>query len=91
MIDFYADWCAACVELDEKTWIDPAIIDESQRFVAIKMDFTKRGEFMKTMQARYEVRGMPTVIFFDGRGGEQTRFFGFKNAADVLQLMHGVK
>jgi thioredoxin:protein disulfide reductase len=91
MIDFYADWCAACVELDEKTWVDPAIITESQRFVAIKMDFTKRGEFMKTMQAHYEVRGMPTVIFFDGRGGEQTRFFGFKDADDVLQLMQGVK
>jgi thiol:disulfide interchange protein DsbD len=91
MIDFYADWCAACVELDEKTWIDPALIAESQRFVAIKMDFTKRGEFMKTTQARYEVRGMPTVIFFDSRGVEQTRFFGFKRAADVLQLMQGVK
>jgi thiol:disulfide interchange protein DsbD len=89
--DFYADWCAACVELDEKTWSDPAVIEEAQRFVAIKMDFTKRGEFSKTATARHAVRGMPTVIFYDSGGNEVTRFFGFKDPAKVLDIMRTVK
>jgi thiol:disulfide interchange protein DsbD len=91
MMDFYADWCGACVELDEKTWIDPAIITESQRFTPIKMDFTKRGPFMKAATGRYAVKGMPTVIFFDSQGNEATRFAGFMPAAGVLQIMQSVK
>ena len=91
MQDFYADWCAACVELDEKTWVDPAIVAESQRFVAVKMDFTKRDEFSKAATARYTVRGMPTVIFYDSQGNEATRFFGFRGAEEVLALMRSVE
>ncbi|MBM3318455.1 MAG: thioredoxin family protein, partial [Candidatus Eisenbacteria bacterium] len=91
VVDFYADWCAACVELDEKTWIDPAVIAESQRFMAVKMDFTRRGEFSRAATARYEVKGLPTVVFFDSRGREVHRFFGFKGPAEVLRIMRGVQ
>lgn len=90
MQDFYADWCGACVELDEKTWSDPAIIAESKRFVSVKMDFTKRGEFQKTATARFALKGMPTVIFYDGQGNEVTRFVGFKPAQEVLAIMKGI-
>jgi thiol:disulfide interchange protein DsbD len=89
--DFYADWCAACVELDEKTWSDPAVIAESQRFVALKMDFTRRDEFSKAATARYAVRGMPTVVFYDSQGNEAARFFGFRSPQEVLALMRTVK
>jgi thiol:disulfide interchange protein DsbD len=89
--DFYADWCAACVELDEKTWIDPEVIAEAKRFMPVKMDFTRRGEFYKAASARYEIRGMPTVIFYDASGKETARFFGFKKAQDVLAIMRGVR
>ena len=91
MQDFYADWCAACVELDEKTWSDPAVIAEAQRFVALKMDFTKRDAFSKAATARYGVRGMPTVVFYDGQGNEVSRFFGFRGPQEVLALMRSVK
>lgn len=91
VMDFYADWCGACVELDEKTWIDPAVIAEARRFVAIKMDFTRRDEFSKAATARYAVKGMPTVIFYDSQGREAARFFGFKGAPEVLEIMRGVR
>jgi thiol:disulfide interchange protein DsbD len=91
MQDFYADWCAACVELDEKTWSDPAVIAEAQRFVALKMDFTQRDEFSKAATTRYAVRGMPTVIFYDGQGNEAARFAGFRGPHEVLALMRTVK
>jgi len=91
MQDFYADWCAACVELDEKTWSDPAVVAEAQRFVALKMDFTKRDEFSQAATARYAVRGMPTVIFYDSQGNEAARFAGFRGPQEVLALMRSVK
>ncbi len=89
--DFYADWCTACVELDEKTWSDPAVIAEAGRFLALKMDFTRRDEFSRAATSRYAVRGMPTVIFYDSDGHEVTRFFGFKGPREVLALMQSIK
>jgi len=91
VMDFYADWCTACVELDERTWIDPEVIAEAGRFVAIKMDFTKRGEFSQAATERYAIKGMPTVIFFDGSGAEVTRFFGFKGPDEVLAIMREIR
>jgi thiol:disulfide interchange protein DsbD len=88
--DFYADWCGACVELDEKTWSDPAVIAESRRFVNLKMDFTRKGDFQKNATARFGLKGMPTVILYDSQGREASRFVGFKPPAEVLALMKAV-
>ena len=89
--DFYADWCVACVELDEKTWIDPQVIAEARRFVPLKMDFTRRDEFSRAATERFAVRGMPTVIFYDSNGTEVRRFFGFKGPQEVLAMMRSVR
>ncbi|MFH1144808.1 MAG: cytochrome c biogenesis protein CcdA [Candidatus Eisenbacteria bacterium] len=89
--DFYADWCAACVELDEKTWIDPAVVAEASRFVPIKMDFTRKDEFSRAGTERYAIRGMPTVILYDSAGNEARRFFGFKGPRDVLAILQAVR
>lgn len=91
MMDFYADWCAACKELDEKTWSDPAVRREAERFVAIKLDLTERNETNKLKQAQYEVPGLPTVILFDSSGKEVHRFFGFRAPEDVLPLLRKIQ
>lgn len=91
VMDFYADWCAACIELDEETWIDGKVRQEGERFVAIKMDFTDRSERSKAKQAEYKVLGLPTVIFFDATGREIERFFGFRPPEQVLSSMQRVR
>jgi thiol:disulfide interchange protein len=55
------------------------------------MDFTRRDEFSKAATARYAVRGMPTVVFYDSQGNEAARFFGFRSPQEVLALMRTVK
>mgnify|MGYP000661904509 CR=1 FL=1 len=90
VIDFYADWCVACVELDHETWVDARIRREAERFVAIKLDFTKNDAGDKARQARYGVVGLPTVIFFDSDGKEVERFFGFRGPEPVLASMKRV-
>ena len=91
LIDFYADWCTACKELDEKTWSDGEVRREGERFVAIKLDLTKRNEWSANKQSSYGVPGLPTVILFDSSGEEVSRFFGFKPASEVLGLMQSVR
>ena len=90
IMDFYADWCVACKELDEKTWPRPELIAESEGWIFLKMDLTKMTPELKTVRDKYEIVGMPTVIFFDPRGNEKHRFAGFKPAEDVVKIMRSM-
>jgi len=87
MMDFWAEWCAACVELDHKTYNQDEILRLAHSFVAVKMDMTKRSPENDAISRRHQVVGMPTVIFFDARGNELERFSGFINAADLSAIM----
>ena len=89
LMDFYADWCAACRELDEKTWVDPNLVAESADWIFLKIDLTKITPKLRAIQSEYQVWGMPTVIFFDSSGREIDRFSGFKPAREVLKMMNG--
>jgi thiol:disulfide interchange protein DsbD len=68
MIDFYADWCAACKELDTNTYSESSVAAESQRFVNIKVDGTNDHDVLTTLYARFGVSGLPTVAFVDPMG-----------------------
>ncbi len=90
MMDFWAEWCAACIELDHKTYNQDEILRLAQSFVAVKMDMTKRSPENDAITRRHKVVGMPTVIFFDSQGNELERFSGFMNAADLSEVMERV-
>ncbi len=67
-IDFYADWCGACKELDAKTYPDRGVQAAAKRFVAIKVDGTRESDALDKVYDRYGVEGLPTVIFVDSHG-----------------------
>jgi thiol:disulfide interchange protein DsbD len=68
LIDFFADWCAACKELDAKTYVDGEVVEESRRFVSIKVDGTEDHEVLDGLYRRFGVQGLPTVAFVDPTG-----------------------
>ncbi len=76
MIDFYADWCAQCKELDKYTYTDEEIIDLSKSLNNIKIDLTKENEAITN---KYNIKGLPVVIFMNSKGEEikELRVTGF--------------
>jgi len=96
MLDFYADWCVSCKELERYTFSDPTVIAELDRFVLLRADVTTNDEQDRELiQGRFGIPGPPAVLFFDAEGRELRgyRITGFKPArefADHLRRLGGV-
>jgi thiol:disulfide interchange protein DsbD len=70
LIDFWAEWCTACKELDKIAWADPRVRTEAARFVTLKLDGTDGSAEFQALTEKYGIVGMPTVVFIDARGRE---------------------
>jgi thiol:disulfide interchange protein DsbD len=91
IIDFWADWCTACKELDKIAWADPRVREEASRFVALKLDGTEGSEAFQALTAKYGVVGMPTVVFIDPRGREvPERVTAAIDAERMVETLRGV-
>lgn len=94
MIDFSAQWCAACRELGEKTFPAPQVQEEGSRFVRLQADMTDSdSEQSKALTTRYYIKGLPTVVFLDSNGQEVTdaRVTGFLSPQEMLAKMKTIK
>ena len=90
MLDFYADWCVACKELEEITFKDATVIKKLQGFTLLKADVTKNNDDDKALQAKYGIVGPPGLIFWDvnNKEVEASKIVGYKNPKDFLEIVN---
>lgn len=91
IIDFYADWCIPCKELDALTFSDKQVIKAMEGFKNYKVDMTKTSDENETLRKRFNVVGMPTVLIIDSQGKEVHRITGFVNAEEFSSYLKDVK
>lgn len=91
IIDFYADWCIPCKELDALTFSDPEVIKLSEDFETYKADMTKAlSPEVETLRERFKIVGVPTVLILNSKGEEVERITGFVNAQEFYNLIADV-
>jgi uncharacterized protein len=94
LVDFYADWCLPCRELDRFTFSDPEVLEETRRFVLLKADLTQfESPGVRKVRDRFEVIGVPTLVFVDGQGQDHKdlRVYGFEDAKSMLARLRWIK
>lgn len=64
VLDFWAEWCAACFELEEKTFTDSRVQQKLNNYVLLKFDATSSSEELDQLKKKYSIRGLPTLIFY---------------------------
>jgi len=92
IIDFYADWCIPCKELDALTFSDAKVISALSDFKSLKVDMTKSlSDETTKIREKFKIIGMPTILFIDSKGNEVNRITGFVNAEEFEKLVNNVK
>lgn len=86
MLDFYADWCVSCKELEHTTFKDQRVIDALKGFVVLKVDTTSNSENDKALLKKFNLFGPPGIIFWDKNGSEikEAKLVGYKNGDEFL-------
>ncbi|ALN82410.1 protein-disulfide reductase DsbD [Lysobacter antibioticus] len=81
MLDFYADWCVACKEMEKYTFPEPQVHEALKGFVLLKVDVTANDEIDQALMKRLEIIGPPATLYFvAGAERRELRLFGYEKA-----------
>jgi thioredoxin:protein disulfide reductase len=87
LIDFGADWCIPCREMEHTTFVDPAVVAEGRRFVALHADLTKLDARNDEIVSEYRIQGVPTMVLLDGSGKIQKRLVGYIGPQEMVESL----
>ena len=92
MLDFYADWCVSCKEMERFTFADPQVALRMKQFVLLQADVTANTDADVALLKRFGLFGPPGIIFFDAGGRERVdqRVIGFQSADQFLPALERV-
>ena len=83
LIEFWADWCAACTIMDAQVYPDEQVARAMSRLLPVRIDADRETALVR----KYRVEGLPTLVYTDSYGNELFRFTGLLSAGDMAQLL----
>ncbi|MCK4648749.1 thioredoxin family protein [bacterium] len=83
MADFYSERCGWCHKLDRTTYTNPEVIKLSEKFISLKIDCARD----QLTPAKYQIRGLPTILFIDSKGSVVHSIVGYRKAEDFILEM----
>lgn len=89
ILDFYATWCAACNELDHKTFSNQEVIDRLENYITVKLDFSVKSD--EVLTEKFKIVGLPVIIFMDAESNVYERVEGFVNHEEMLKIIDKVE
>jgi thioredoxin:protein disulfide reductase len=91
MLDFYADWCTSCKEMEKLTFSDKQVKTMLANTVLLQADVTQNDDADQALLKRFQLFGPPGIIFFDRQGQEiKPKVIGFKNASEFTHILQQV-
>ena len=89
ILDFYADWCVSCKEMEKLTFIDPAVQQKLANTILLQVDVTANNDDDKAMLQRFTLFGPPGIIMFNAAGQEipDARVIGFQDKEKFLRSL----
>jgi thiol:disulfide interchange protein DsbD len=91
LLDFYADWCVACIEMAHDTFSSPVVAEALKPVVLLQADITSNDDNAQALLKRFGLFGPPSVLFFNHQGQEvrALRVMGSMNAEEFVAHMKG--
>ena len=92
ILDFYADWCVSCKEMEAFTFTDPKVAEQMSRSMLLRADVTKNDKLDRGLLKRFSLFGPPAILFFSPQGQETRngRVVGFMNKSEFYDHLMAV-
>ena len=87
VLDFSADWCVPCREMEQTTFVDPAVVREALGFVRMRANLTAENQQNQAIIRQFNVEGVPTTVFIDAAGKIRKQRVGYVGPAEFLRYL----
>ncbi|HEX4377467.1 MAG TPA: protein-disulfide reductase DsbD [Steroidobacteraceae bacterium] len=90
MLDFYADWCTSCKEMQRFTFTDPKVREALKTMRLLRADVTQNNADDQALLQQFKIFGPPTIAFYDAQGHEHEEYtvVGYLKADDFADVLH---
>lgn len=86
LLDFYADWCRSCIEMEHKTFNDPQVVDRLKSFNLIRVDMTQFTTDHEALLKQYQLYGPPALLVLEAKTGKvKMQVVGFEDPLTFKQ------